>query len=84
MAEAGLETGEAWVENGEFDEDEAYRATFRLLDNCLGVTAIFCSSDLMAIGVLRALKERGLKVPEDIIGHRLLMIYLWPGTLTED
>ncbi len=66
MAEAGLETGEAWVENGEFDEDEAYRATFRLLDNCLGVTAIFCSSDLMAIGVLRALKERGLKVPEDI------------------
>lgn len=66
MEEAGLEKDSAWVENGEFEEEEAYRATFRLLDNCPGVSAIFCSSDLMAIGVIKALNEQGLSVPEDV------------------
>ncbi len=66
MEEAGLETDDMWIENGEFDEEGAYKATFRLLDNCPGMTAIFCSSDLMAVGVIRALNEKGLQVPDDV------------------
>lgn len=31
-----------------------------------GVSAIFCGNDLIAFGAMKALKERGLKVPEDI------------------
>ncbi len=38
----------------------------RLLDRCPDLTAIFCMSDEMAIGAMRVLKERGLRVPEDI------------------
>lgn len=30
------------------------------------VTAIFCGNDTMALGVLRALSERGMRVPEDV------------------
>lgn len=30
------------------------------------MTAIFCSSDLMAVGVIRALNEKGLQVPDDV------------------
>lgn len=30
------------------------------------VTAVVCASDIMAIGLIRALKDRGLKVPTDI------------------
>ena len=66
MEEAGLETDEAWIENGEFEEDEAYKATFRLLENCKDMTAIFCASDLMAIGVIKALNSKNIRVPEDV------------------
>ncbi len=31
-----------------------------------GVTAIVCGSDLMALGAIRTIRQRGLRVPEDI------------------
>ena len=32
----------------------------------LGTSAVFAISDVMAIGAIRAIKDRGLRVPEDI------------------
>ncbi|NSW52259.1 MAG: LacI family DNA-binding transcriptional regulator [Anaerolineae bacterium] len=37
-----------------------------LLRHALPPTAIFCFNDLMAIGALKALKQEGVQVPEDI------------------
>ena len=31
-----------------------------------GITAVFVANDRMALGVLRALTERGVRVPEDV------------------
>jgi DNA-binding LacI/PurR family transcriptional regulator len=31
-----------------------------------GVTAIVCGSDLMALGAIRTIRQRGLRVPEDV------------------
>jgi LacI family repressor for deo operon, udp, cdd, tsx, nupC, and nupG len=39
-------------------------AAARLLDR--GVTAVVCGSDLMALGAIRAARQQGLSVPEDI------------------
>lgn len=39
-------------------------AASRLLDR--GVTGIVCGSDLMALGAIRAARQRGLSVPEDV------------------
>lgn len=50
---------------GFFKEEGGYKATLSLLDNG-EFTAIFCCNDIMALGALKAIKERGLNVPEDI------------------
>ena len=31
-----------------------------------GFTAVFCMSDIMAVGAMRALTDAGLRVPQDI------------------
>jgi DNA-binding LacI/PurR family transcriptional regulator len=41
-------------------------AVRRLLETSFSPTAIVCTNDFMAIGVLRELRERGLRIPTDI------------------
>lgn len=43
-----------------------YEAAGALLDRLPDLTAILAMSDVMAIGALRAIRDRGLRVPEDI------------------
>ena len=38
----------------------------RLLDRNLNITAVFAMSDVMAVGAVRAIRDRGLQVPKDI------------------
>lgn len=45
---------------------DAYTATQRLMERCPDLTAIFALADVMAIGVIRALRDMGKRVPEDI------------------
>jgi len=37
-----------------------------LLDEAPGVTAVFCTTDLVGLGMLRAAKAKGLSVPRDL------------------
>ena len=51
------------------DEDSPHgglRATQQLLDSGFEPTAIVCVNDLMALGALKALRQRGLRVPQDV------------------
>jgi len=45
---------------------DAYDATRRLVERCPELTAIFAMSDVMAMGTIRALRDLGRRVPEDI------------------
>ena len=47
-------------------EKEGYLAAQQLLDLPNPPDAIFVSNDIGAIGAMKAIKERGLKIPEDI------------------
>lgn len=67
LAAAGLpEDPGLVVETDDWDGDGAYRATIRLLDRGRPFTAIAAGSDVMAIGVIAALVDRGLRVPRDV------------------
>ena len=45
---------------------DAYAAAQKLLERCPALTAIFAISDVTAMGVIRALRDMGKQVPEDI------------------
>ena len=49
-----------------FGRDEGAQATTRLLDSGAAPDALFCFNDTLALGALRALAVRGLRVPEDV------------------
>ena len=38
----------------------------RLMDKMPDLTAVFAMSDVMAVGAMRAIRDRGLRVPEDV------------------
>jgi LacI family transcriptional regulator len=66
LQEAGIAINQEYVCCGNFEEEEAYRETIRLLTKHPEVTAIFCASDVMAIGVMNAAEKQGFRVPDDI------------------
>ncbi len=49
-----------------FSLNDGYAAMERLLDKRPDITAVFAMSDVTAIGAIRAIRDRGLRVPEDI------------------
>jgi LacI family transcriptional regulator len=49
-----------------FELKDAYRAAEQLLIQNPDLTAIFAHSDIMALGAYRAVRDHGLRVPEDI------------------
>ena len=53
-------------ETARFSYLEGYRATQNLLSRGRGFTALFAMSDVMAIGAIRALRDAGLRIPEDV------------------
>jgi LacI family transcriptional regulator len=57
---------EALIEYGESKREPAREATHRLMDSHNPPTALVVANNAMTIGVLIALRERGLKVPRDI------------------
>ena len=50
----------------DWSREGGYQGGHRLLSSSSPPTAIFASSDLQAVGLLRAAHERGLRVPEDL------------------
>lgn len=49
-----------------FTEETGYKAVHKLLRQEEPPTAVFATSDVQALGILRALKEAGLQAPEDL------------------
>ena len=66
LAEHGVEGDGGLVEHCDFSVDGGYGATMRLLRRGKEFSAIFAVDDLIAIGAMRALQERGCSVGRDV------------------
>ena len=66
LIQAGAPLIPGLVRQSTFTMEAAYADTLKLLQERRDFTAVAASSDLMAIGALRALHEAGLRVPADV------------------
>lgn len=61
-----LKYNEKIVGYGDFNKENGYEEMKRILCGSFKPTAIFCANDIIAIGAIRAIKEKGLRIPNDI------------------
>ena len=66
MQDSNISIKNQFIVNSEFIEEGGYVSTKKLLLDDDKPTAIFASNDKIAIGAIKAIKELGLRVPEDI------------------
>ena len=66
LAHAGVPTDAIGVSHSAFSRDGGYAAALRLVDDGLPATCVFACNDVMAVGAMAALRDRGLRVPEDV------------------
>lgn len=66
LAEKKLDFHPEWAADGEFEEAGGYRACQKIFTASRLPSALLCACDLMAIGAVRALKEKGLTVPGNV------------------
>ncbi|MEJ6951113.1 LacI family DNA-binding transcriptional regulator [Natronospora cellulosivora (SeqCode)] len=86
MNDLNLDINEKWILNTFFNEEGGYKSMEKILDMNDKPTAIFCQSDMIAIGAIKAIQNAGYSVPEDfsIIGFDGLEIgsYMTPALTT--
>jgi DNA-binding LacI/PurR family transcriptional regulator len=66
MAARGEPVEAELIEYGDFSEASGATAMCRLLERRPGLDAVFVASDLMAAGAIRALRDSGRRVPDDV------------------
>jgi len=62
----GLEFEEQQYHTCRFSFRSGYETMKRVLDQGTQCSAVFAMADIIAVGAIRAIRERGLRVPEDI------------------
>jgi DNA-binding LacI/PurR family transcriptional regulator len=66
LREGGISIAPEYIQEGRFDRLSGYEKGLLLLQFSPRPTAIFAANDLVALGVLAALRELGLRCPEDV------------------
>lgn len=66
MTEAGLSDLAPWVQFGSFKQESGYEMATTIISQTKRPTAIFAANNFLAIGALKAIRDYGLSVPEDV------------------
>ncbi len=66
LTEAGLKIDPQLIKQGDFGSEMGYQKTIELIESRAPFTAIFAANDQTAYGAIKAIHDKGLRVPEDI------------------
>ena len=66
LERAGIPFDASLIEHGDWSYQSGYEAMERLLEKSPHITALFAQNDQIAIGAMRALREAGRRIPDDV------------------
>ena len=66
LREAGVRPDPALIREGNFKADSGRVLAHHLLELSPPPTALFCTNNLMTVGALQTLGERGVRIPQDL------------------
>ncbi|GIB73233.1 LacI family DNA-binding transcriptional regulator [Vibrio cholerae] len=66
LTEAGIAINPDWIVESDFECEGGYQAFEKLYQRGKLPSALFVSNDMMAMGVIQAASQRGLRVPDDL------------------
>lgn len=66
LNENNIEIDDRLIKNGDFKLEKAYKCVEEMIQNNILPTAIFATTDYMAIGAMNALVDNGYKIPDDV------------------
>ncbi|EII2376217.1 TPA: substrate-binding domain-containing protein [Vibrio cholerae] len=66
LAEAGIAINPDWIVESDFECEGGYQVFEKLYQRGKLPSALFVSNDMMAMGVIQAASQRGLRVPDDL------------------
>jgi LacI family transcriptional regulator len=80
LAAVGITLAPSMIRSVEMTEENGYRTARSLLEQPEAPTAILCSSLIMSLGVVRALRDLDLSIPKDIslVAHDDVFSWLKP------
>lgn len=86
LKETGLELDEQLVHWGRYDIETGSEGVERFLQAGLEFDSVVCGNDMIAVGAMAALKDQGIRVPEDVrvsgAGDISFVKYLTPAMTT--
>ncbi|MFI1754375.1 LacI family DNA-binding transcriptional regulator [Streptomyces sp. NPDC020571] len=66
LAAHGIEEDPRWTVHGRYDRQAGYEATLELLRRDPTLTAVVAANDTVALGACAALRDSGLRIPDDV------------------
>ena len=66
LQEAGIEPDQRLIILGDWSAETGKKVIEKFLDYRVGFSAIFAQNDRMALGAMRALREAGFRIPQDV------------------
>ncbi|MBE0690940.1 MAG: LacI family DNA-binding transcriptional regulator [Anaerolineae bacterium] len=66
MRAAGLPVEQSWVRFGDHRHESGYNSALELLEIDPPLTALFIENNMMTLGALNALHDKGIRIPDEI------------------
>jgi len=66
LKDNNIEINKDWILESDFTEKGAYTTAKNLIKEHQEITALFAANDLMALGIIKSLKDAGIKIPGDL------------------